>query len=185
MLKEKLLIFKDEKISKKSTINILILIMIFSGIFGFIYETIFYKIDLGYFIKRGSTFGPWIPIYAFGGLFITLFSYKLKKSPLLVFIINCLVTGILEYSTGYVLYEFMGKRLWDYNTEIWNFGNINGYICLRSVLFFGFSSLFLIYGIIPFLKKIAMKISENKLSIISGFLGMMFLVDMILYGVLK
>ena len=66
MLKEKLLIFKDEKISKKSTINILILIMIFSGIFGFIYETIFYKIDLGYFIKRGSTFGPWIPIYAFG-----------------------------------------------------------------------------------------------------------------------
>ena len=185
MLKEKLLIFKDEKISKKSTINILILIMIFSGIFGFIYETIFYKIDLGYFIKRGSTFGPWIPIYAFGGLFITLFSYKLKKSPLLVFIINCLVTGILEYSTGYVLYEFMGKRLWDYNTEIWNFGNINGYICLRSVLFFGFSSLFLIYGIIPFLKEIAMKISENKLIIISTCLGMIFLVDMLLYGVLK
>lgn len=181
----KLLIFKDENISLKSAINILLLIMIFSGIFGFIYETIFYKIELGYFVKRGSTFGPWIPIYAFGGLFITLFSYKFRKKTLLVLIINCIVTGILEYSTGYVLYEFFGKRLWDYNTEIWNFGNINGYICLRSVLFFGVSSLFLIYGIIPCLKKIAMKISENKLSIISGFLGMMFFVDMVLYGVIK
>ena len=184
-MKNKVLIFKDENISLKSAFNILLLIMIFSGIFGFIYETIFYKIDLGYFVKRGSTFGPWIPLYAFGGLFITLFSYKFRKKTLLVLIINCIVTGILEYSTGYVLYELFGKRLWDYNTEIWNFGNINGYICLRSVLFFGFSSLFLIYGIIPFLKKIAMKISENKLIIISTCLGMIFLVDMILYGVLK
>ena len=46
------------------------LIMILSGFFGFIYEMLFYKIDLGYFVKRGSTFGPWIPIYAFGGLLL-------------------------------------------------------------------------------------------------------------------
>ena len=183
MLKEKLLIFKDEKISLKSKINILILIMIFSGIFGFIYETIFYRIDLGYFVKRGSTFGPWIPIYAFGGLFITLFSYKFRKNPFIVFIINCLVTGILEYSTGYVLYEFFGKKLWDYNTEIWNFGNINGYICLRSILFFGISSLFLIYLIIPILKKISTKISENKLIIISTTLKLLFWIDIILYKI--
>lgn len=185
MLKEKLLIFKDEKISLKSTINILLLIMIFSGVFGFIYETIFYRIDLGYFVKRGSTFGPWIPIYAFGGLFITLFSYNFRKNPFIVFTINCLVTGILEYSTGYVLYEFFGERLWDYNTEIWNFGNINGYICLRSILFFGISSLFLIYFIIPFLIKLSKKISGNKLTIISTTLELLFGVDIILYKIFK
>ena len=129
-------LFKEENYNLKTTINILILIMIFSGFFGFIYETIFYRIDLGYFVKRGSTFGPWIPIYAFGGLFITIFSYKFKKNPLIVFLINCFVTGILEYITGFVLYEFFATRLWDYNTEIWNWGNINGYICFRSIFFF-------------------------------------------------
>ncbi len=30
------------------------------GIFGFIYEEIFYRIDFGYFVKRGTAFGPWI-----------------------------------------------------------------------------------------------------------------------------
>ena len=45
-------IFNDEKFSMKTTINVLILIMIFSGVFGFIYELIFYRIDLGYFVKH-------------------------------------------------------------------------------------------------------------------------------------
>ena len=182
---KRMLVFKDEKINMKKTFYILILVMVLSGIFGFIYETFFYRIDLGFFVKRGSTFGPWIPIYAWGGLLITLITYRLKNKPLLVFIVNCIVTGILEYITGYILFEFYGIRLWDYNTEIWNFGNINGYICMRSVLFFGISSLFLIYGIIPILKKLANKISEKKLSIISITLGTLFLLDMIIYGLIK
>ena len=37
-IKEKICIFEDEKINIKTTINILILIMIISGFFGFIYE---------------------------------------------------------------------------------------------------------------------------------------------------
>ena len=184
-MKEKLLIFKEDRINLKRTIYLLILIMVISGIFGFIYETIFYKIDLGYFIKRGSTFGPWIPIYAFGGLFITMLTYNLRKKPFLVFILSIIITGLLEYITGYILYEYFNTRLWDYNTEIWNFGNINGYICLRSVLFFSLSSLFLIYLIIPFLKKITKNTKEKNLGIISISLGFLFLLDIVLYSILK
>lgn len=184
-MKEKLQIFKEEKFNLKTTINILILIFVSSGIFGFIYETIFYRIDLGYFVKRGSTFGPWIPIYAFGGILITLISYRFKNKPFLVVAINCIITGLLEYLTGLFLYEVCGIRLWDYNTEIWNFGNINGYICLRSVLFFGISSLLLIYTMIPTFKKIAKKVPEKILSIISIILGSAFVLDIILFGILK
>ena len=184
-MKEKLWIFKDEKISFKNTISILILIMVFSGFFGFVYETIFYKLDLGYFTKRGSSFGPWIPIYAVGSLLIMLISYRFRKNPATIFVINCVITGMLEYLTGYVLYEFMGIRLWDYNVEIWNFGNVNGYICARSVLFFGISSLFLIYGVVPIMKKVCTRISENKLIIASGVLGGLFIMDILIYGILK
>ena len=180
----KVKIFNDEDYDIKTTINILNLIMIFSGIFGFIYESIFYRIDLGYFVKRGSTFGPWIPIYAFGGLLIVLTTYKLKKNPFKVFIISCLVTGILEYATGWFLFEVLSIRLWDYNTEIWNFGNINGYICFRSIAFFGISSLFLIYVMVPIIKKIVNKISERKISIISIILVTTFILDIIIYAII-
>ena len=179
------MIFIDEKYSIKKTISLLLIIMVIGAIFGFIYETIFYRIDLGYFVKRGSTYGPWIPIYAFGSLFITIFTYRLKKHPFVVFIINIIITGLLEYLSGYILYTFFHTRLWDYNVEIWNFGNINGYICLRSVLFFGISSLLLIYGIIPFIKKITKKTSEKKLFVISILIGSIFFLDMLLYAIFK
>ena len=155
-----------------------------SGIFGFIYETIFYRIDLGYFVKRGSTYGPWIPIYVFGGLFITLLTYKYKDKPLIVFIIGMLVSGLLEYGTGYYLDKYMGIRLWNYYEEICNFGNINGYICLRSVLFFGFSSLILIYLIIPFLLKYIKSVRRSYMSMISYMLFITFSFDFIIYIIL-
>ena len=176
---------EETELKKIDKYNVLILAMIFSAIFGFIYEIIFYKIDLGYFVKRGSTFGPWIPIYFFGGGLIILLTYRLRKKPILVFLSNCLITGILEYLTGYVLYEFFNTRLWDYNTEIWNFGNINGYICARSVLFFGISSLFLIYVVVPLIIKLVKHVSRMKITIVSNILLFTFIIDMIIYGILK
>lgn len=177
-------IFEKEDISKRDITNLFMLIMISSGIFGFIYETIFYRIDLGYFVKRGSTYGPWIPIYVFGGLFITLLTYKYKEKPLMVFIIGMLVSGLLEYGTGYYLDKYMGIRLWNYYEEICNFGNINGYICLRSVLFFGFSSLILIYLIIPFLLKYIKSVRRSYISMISYVLFITFSFDFIIYIIL-
>lgn len=178
-------IFKKEELSKRDIINLYILIMISSGIFGFVYETIFYRIDLGYFVKRGSTFGPWIPIYVFGGLFITLLTYKYRKKPLIVFLLAMIISGLLECLTGMFFYEVFNTRLWDYNTEIWNYGNINGYICLRSVLFFGLSSLILVYLMIPGLIKIIKKISKKIISVVSLILIVCFVLDMIVYGIIK
>ena len=184
-LLEKINVFKDENIDFQRFINILIFVMIFSSIFGFIYEEIFYRIDLGYFVKRGSTFGPWIPIYFFGGGIITLISYRFKKNPIIVFFINCMVTGILEYGTGFILHKFFNIRLWDYNTEIWNFGNINGYICLRSVLFFGISGLFLVYFVIPIIKKLTLKMNLKVCNLISYLMIAIFFLDIIMYKLLK
>ena len=54
----------------KARIPVLMLVFAFGGLFGFIYEEIFYRFDLGEWVKRGTTFGPWIPIYGFGGILI-------------------------------------------------------------------------------------------------------------------
>jgi len=176
------LIFKNININ--NNIYLLLLIMVIGGIFGFLYETIFYYFDLGYIVKRGTTFGPWIPIYAFGSLFIVLFTYKYRNNYVKVFILNCIITGLLEFLTGFILHQYFNIRLWNYNNEILNLGNINGYICLRSVLFFGISSLLLIYIIIPYLLKITSRVKEKYLRFISIFLFSLFILDIILYRIL-
>lgn len=165
--------------------NLLILIMVSSGVFGFVYELFFYRIDLGKWVKRGSTFGPWIPIYVFGGAAYTLLVYPLKDKPLLVFVLCVLVSGVMEYVTGWVLYEVFHTRLWDYNTEIWNFGNINGYVCLRSVLFFGVSGLLLIYVVIPILIHVMGLVDQGILTVVCRILAVAFVADCILYQLLK
>ena len=166
-------------------INLLILIMAFSGVFGFIYEELFYRIDLGYFVKRGSTFGPWIPIYVFGGAAFTMLVYRFNDNPLLVFLLCVLVSGVMEFVTGYVLYHVFNTRLWDYNTEIWNFGNIGGYICLRSVLFFGLSGLALVYMVIPIMIRLVGMADARIISIVSRCLAVLFVTDCVLYRILK
>ena len=84
--------------------NLLILIMVFSGVFGFVYELLFYRIDMGKWVKRGSTYGPWIPIYVFGGAAYTLLVYPLKDNPLLVFVLCVVVSGVMGCSmTEYVI----------------------------------------------------------------------------------
>ncbi len=162
-------------------IFILFAVFVFSGVMGFVYETFFYRIDLGYFTKRGTTFGPWIPIYGFGGLFITLIVWRFKTHPAAVFFLSGLVSGVLEFSTGYVLYHFAGGlRLWDYNTEIWNWGNIGGYVCLRSVLLFAIAGTVLIYLFIPSFEKLYRSQKKKIFQIASSVLAALFLLDIIL-----
>lgn len=135
------------------------MIMILSGIFGFIYEFIFYFMNSGFktFYLRGICFMPCIDIYVLGGLLIYLLN-KNETKKYKVFLKSGIVCGSLEYLAGLLIYIiFDGKRSWDYNTEILNFGNINGFVCLRSVLFFALSGLILMYILVPLSKKLLNK----------------------------
>lgn len=170
---------------KEEKIVLIIQIILISAIFGFIYETIFYRIDLGYFVKRGYTIGPWLPIYATGGLLIYLSNIKNKNNILKIFINSAVMCGLLEFIVGYLLLHISHIRLWDYNTEILNYGNIGGYICLRSVLFFGLSGVFLINIVLPLITKIINKYQSKKTEYITIFLGGLFCIDFIVNYIIK
>ena len=127
---------------------------------------------------RGGNFLPWINIYAYGAFLILFLTYNRKKHPLQVFLISMISTGILEYISGYILYgKLHWIRCWDYNQEILNFGNINGYVCLRSVLAFGLSGLLLVYVIVPLLTKLVKTKYINIIFIVSIVLCCIFLID--------
>lgn len=181
-MKEKYLryIHNDIKFDKMTFIGIICLIIVIAGVFGFVYEFFFYYLNSGMktFYYRGGNFLPWINIYATGSLMIFFITYRRRKNPLKVFLLSMVICGVLEYIAGWGLYHFgNGFRCWDYNTEILNFGNIGGYICLRSVLFFGLSSLLLIYAIVPFCFIVAKKMNKRAFLIISITLCSIIMAD--------
>ena len=167
------------KLSKWQIIGILCLIFVISGVFGWIYEFFFYYFNGGMekFYWRGGNFLPFINIYATGAIMICILAYKFRKNPFLVFLIAFISTGILEYFSGLVIYEFFGLRFWDYNTEILNFGNIGGYVCLRSVSFFGLSALLLIYLIVPLCIYLSIHVKKKTFLIVSISVFSIFLFD--------
>lgn len=170
---------ENKKMEKWRIVGITSLIIVISGIIGWVYEFIFYYFDQGMnqFYMQGGNFLPWINIYAIGACIIMLLTYKHKDKPFLVFLLSFLSTGLLEFFSGFILYKLFGVRYWDYNIEILNFGNIGGFICLRSVLLFGISGLFLIYKILPFCTKLSYKLNKKKFLIISVGICSLFLLD--------
>ena len=166
MLKKIFHDYKSDKIklAPYQKVGIFMLIVVFAGFFGWLYEFIFYFFDGGMerFYMQGGNFLPWINIYAIGAVLIIATTWKLRKYPWAVFLISILVTGILEFVAGWLIYKIGGgTRYWDYNTEILNFGNIGGFVCLRSVLVFGFSALLLIYIITPLFINFAKKLPKT------------------------
>ena len=171
---------KEHSFDKMTMLGIFCLVIVITGIFGFIYEFIFYYFNGGMklFYWRGGNFLPWINIYATGSIMIYFLTYRFRKKPWKVFLISMISTGILEYFSGLGMYIIgNGKRCWDYNSEILNFGNIHGFVCLRSVLFFGLSALLLIYVIFPLCFYLAEKMNKKLFLTISITLCSIILID--------
>ena len=169
-------------------VGIIFLVVVFAGFFGWVYEFIFYFFDGGMseFYMQGGNLLPWINIYAIGSIFILLTTLKFKKYPWAVFLISAVVTGLLEFVAGWLVYTIgNGTRYWDYNTEILNFGNIGGFVCLRSVLFFGVSALFLVYMIVPFCIYLSQKMRKRAFLLLAILLFSFVMLDEVANLILK
>lgn len=170
---------------KLKTAMTIFMLVVLGAIIGWIYEMLFYRIDMGHFIRRGQG-GPWLPIYGFGALGLTLATYKKRPGPGIVFLITCVGAFIIEFGTGWFLYHFMdGLRLWDYNTEIWNWGNIGGYVCARSILIFGVFGVLYAKWAIPGFFKLKDKIKDRTFLTIVIPVAIVFLSDIVFSYMLK
>lgn len=169
-------------------LGVVLLLIVFAGFFGWVYEVIFYFFDGGMkeFYMQGGNYLPWINIYAMGALLILATCWKFRSKLWLVFLLSMVICGVLEFVAGWLVYTMgNGTRYWDYNTEILNFGNIGGFVCLRSVLFFGVSALFLVYAVMPVLIRMARGMSKRAFLILAILLFAVVMVDEVTNLVLK
>ncbi len=170
----------NHSFDKLTMLGIFSLIIVITGCFGWLYEFIFYFFNGGMkeFYWRGGNFLPWINIYATGSIMLYFLTYRHRKYPWKVFVISFFACGILEYFSGLGMYIIGdGLRCWDYNSEILNFGNIGGFVCLRSASFFALSSLLLMYVIVPLCFKLAKKMNKKLFLTISFTLCSIILID--------
>ncbi len=158
-------------------------IIAIAGIVGFIYEEIFYRIDLKKWVKRGSTYGPWIPIYGIGGLLLALIVYHFRAHWIVVFLLSFVITGAIEWFGGWLILKLTGKRLWDYNTEIRNWGNNGGFVCLRTVVLIGIGGLAQVNLIFPIVIRVYESPHGTAWKNVMLVLFFLFILDIILHRV--
>lgn len=126
------------------------------------------------FINRGFLIGPYCPIYGWGSLAIILVVGKNTTDVLAVFLKAILICSLLEYFTSYFMEKIYNVRWWDYSSKRFN---INGRICLETMIPFGLLALLIIYVVHPVIIGIVGKLSYTALIVVASVIFVIYLID--------
>lgn len=153
-----------------------ILFIIYS-ILGWSLEVLLSLYEHKRFINRGFLIGPYCPIYGAGSILLTLLLTNYENNIIILFILSMVICGILEYFVSFILEKIFKLRWWDYTNMKFN---INGRICLETLVIFGIFGVLLIKITNPFLLNILNQFNSNFLVIIAIILMSIFIVDIII-----
>lgn len=128
------------------------------------------------FVNRGFLIGPYIPVYGFGLVILTMALEKYINDFLVLFCMSIILCGILEYFTSWIMEKLFKARWWDYHNRKYN---INGRICLETLLPFGIAGSVLLKFVNPTLLRVLGKIPNNILMVTLIILYCIFIIDVI------
>lgn len=132
---------------------------------GYIWETCLKLVQTGVLVNSGTLFGPWLPIYGLGGIFVLILLKRFKKNPIIIFILSLIICTTIEYFSSCYLELTKGVRYWDYSNY---FINLNGRICLEASIIFGLAGCVVMYIGGPLFLRLFYKI-PNLLKVIICF----------------
>lgn len=96
-------------------------------------------------INRGFLVGPICPIYGVGALLLSAV-LDANEPPLVIFCVAFVGSAVLEYLASFVMERLFRARWWDYTERPFN---LNGRICLESILSFGVIGVLMLKLITP------------------------------------
>lgn len=159
------------------TICIYILFFFAYSFLGWCLEVICKLITEKRFINRGILIGPICPIYGYGVLIMTLFFRKYLNDPITLFILIIVSCSILEYFTSYFLEKVYHTRWWDYSTKKFN---INGRICLETMIPFGILGLLIMNYMNPIVFNLLNILPNYLIYILSTIFLITYIIDNII-----
>jgi uncharacterized membrane protein len=105
----------------------LVLFAVYSFL-GWIVEVIYRSITQREYVNAGFLYGPFIPIYGFGAVFIIILQNIFHSwHPALMLFIYGLALTVIEYIVGVLSEKIFKLTLWDYSDYKFNF---QGRVCL-------------------------------------------------------
>lgn len=147
---------------------------IFYSFLGWVMEVCVSLWNKHKFINRGFLIGPYCPIYGWGCLAIILVVGTNTKDILGVFLKSILICSLLEYFTSYFMEKIYNVRWWDYSSKKFN---INGRICLETMIPFGLLALLIIYLLHPAVTKLINLLSPKSLVILAVTIFIIYIID--------
>lgn len=156
------------------TIEIYFLLFLTYAFLGWCMEVTCKLIQFKRFINRGFLVGPYCPIYGWGALAITLLLQRYTNDIIVLFVMAVIVCSFIEYFTSYFMEKKYHARWWDYSNKKFN---INGRICLDTMIPFGILGVFIMYVSNPFFIDIYNNIPDIWLHIIAGILFTLYIID--------
>lgn len=124
-------------------------------------------------VNRGFLVGPICPIYGVGALLLSLILNP-SESPLVIFCVAVVGSAILEYGVSYIMEKLFRVRWWDYTDRPFN---LNGRICLESILSFGIFGILILKIINPTLITLFSTISPTVTTLLAASLFVWLLLD--------
>lgn len=158
-------------------IKIYFLLFFIYSFLGWVLEVIYSLYDDKKFINRGFLIGPYCPIYGLGCVLILLLLKNFTYHPVFLFIGGIIICSFLEYFTSYIMEKLFRARWWDYSNRKFN---LNGRICLETMLPFGIGVLIIWYIVNPFILKVLSLVPSNILSIIAIIIFVLMFIDVII-----
>lgn len=169
---------KLEKI-ENSKISIINMVYIFTicAIIGYCVETIFVYLACGRLVNRGMLFGPYCPIYGFGGIILYFLFYNLKPSKENIpyaFLTAACVLGTFELLCGLAFKHILNIEMWNYDGM---FLEILNYTTVPILISWGILGTIYIFFIQPLLLKIISFVPIRFTKRLASIIICIFLLD--------
>lgn len=158
------------------TIEMYVLLFFTYSFAGWLMESVGGILNVKKFVNRGFLIGPYCPVYGLGVVLITFLLGNYTNDIPVLFILSTLICGSLEYFTSYIMEKLFNARWWDYHNKKFN---INGRICLETLIPFGIMGSLLLCVINPFFINLYSKLPDLVRHIIVGILAVCFIIDFI------
>lgn len=150
---------------------------------GWVTEVVYAYAKHKRFINRGFLYGPLCPIYGVGIIVVvSLVQIIIPPSKSFewtrfigLFMVTLFVTTLIEWIVGALMFKFFHTRWWDYSNRKWN---INGYICMRFSLLWGFFGAMLIQWFHPIIVGIVQSVQIQVRELFVVFFLVYFMTDL-------
>ncbi len=153
----------------------LIWIFFIYAFLGWCTEVSYAALVTGKFVNRGFLNGPVCPVYGFGVVIVLACLSPLEENLPVLFLGSVVLTSALEWLTGFVLEKLFHQRWWDYSDQPFN---LNGYICLRFSIAWGFACMFVVKLLHPTVLGLIQIIPHLLGLILLGVMGSSMAVDL-------